>query len=133
MTSKKYAAAAVCFLALAGCAGIDGTYTPACLAHAGNSITLANGRFAWDKFTDQVLVNDRGEAVDQFPGYPVRGRYRIEGDTVHFDSCTGETLPAMHLRREGNRRLLLTDEQLEGWPGDARLTRCALVLGGRPE
>jgi hypothetical protein len=120
-------------LLLAGCASIDGTYTPGCLSHAGNSITLNGGRFVWDKFTDQVLVNDRGEVVDQFPAYPVRGRYSMEGDTLYFDSYTGETLPKMHLRRDGKKPLLLTDEQLKGWPHDKKLTRCALVPGGPPD
>jgi hypothetical protein len=123
----RRSAAALLFALLAGCAGIDGTYTPGCLSHAGNSITLKDGRFVWDKFTDQVLVNDRGEVVDQFPGYPVRGRYRVEGDTLHFASYTDEPLPTMHLRRDGEKPLLLTDEQLKGWPHDKNLTRCALT------
>ena len=129
----RRSAAALLFTLLAGCTSIDGTYTPGCLSHAGNSITLKDGRFVWDKFTDQVLVNDREEVVDQFPGYPVRGRYRMEGDTLYFDSYTGETLPKMHLRRDGEKPLLLTEEQLKGWPHDRNLTRCALILGGLPE
>jgi hypothetical protein len=133
MTRPSAAAAASFLTFLAGCASIDGTYTPGCLSHAGNSITLKDGRFVWDKFTDQVLVNDRGEVVDQFPDYPVRGRYSIEGDTLHFDSYTGETLPAMHVRRDGDKPLLLTDEQLKGWPHDENLTRCALIPGVPPQ
>jgi hypothetical protein len=129
----RRSAAAVLLTLLAGCASIDGTYTPGCLSHAGNSITLKDGRFVWDKFTDQVLVNDRGEVVDQFPNYPVRGRFSLEGDTLHFDSYTGEPLPTMHLRRDGEKPLLLTVEQLKGWPHDNNLTRCALTPDGAPE
>ena len=129
--TRRSAAASLLFVALlAGCATIDGTYTPGCLSHAGNSITLDHGRFVWDKFTDQVLVNDQGEVVDQFPDYPVRGRYSIEGDTLYFDSYTGKPLPTMHLRRDGENLLLLTDEQLKGWPHDPKLTRCALTPDG---
>jgi len=134
MTVQQLVAVTASLLCLiAGCASHDGTYTPDCIAHAGNSIKLDGGRFVWDKFTDQVLVNDAGEVIDQFPEYPVRGRYRIEGETLNFESYTGEPLPEMHLRREGHRTFLLTNEQLEVWPSDRRRTRCALVLGGHPE
>jgi hypothetical protein len=134
MTVKQLVAVTTSLLCVvAGCASHDGTYTPDCIAHAGNSIKLDGGRFVWDKFTDQVLVNDAGEVVDQFPQYPLRGRYRMEGETLHFESWTGEALPAMHMRREGSRTFLLTDRQLEAWPADRQRTRCALVLGGHPD
>jgi hypothetical protein len=132
-TKQRIAATAALVCLVGGCASLDGTYTPDCIAHAGNSIKLDGGRFVWDKFTDQVLVNDAGEVVDQFPEYPVRGRYRLEGETLDFESYTGEPLPRMHMRREGNRTFLLTDRQLEAWPADRQRTRCALVLGGYPK
>jgi hypothetical protein len=50
--------------------------------------------------------------------------------TLHFEPYTGEPLPAMHMRREGNRVFLLTDQQLKAWSSDRQRTRCALVLGG---
>lgn len=118
---------------LAGCASYEGSYTPACIAYAGDNIELNGGRFVWDKFTDQVLVNDAGEVVDQFPEYPLRGRYRLDGETLHFESYTGEALPDMHLRREGPRTYLLTDKQMESQQTTGELAKCALVQGGRQE
>lgn len=130
MTRRSAAAGALFLLLLAGCASIDGTYTPGCLSHAGNSITLNGGRFVWDKFTDQVLVNDAGEKVDMYPEYPLRGRYSVEGDTVHFESYTGEPLPVMHLQRESGKTYLLTDKQRDTWL-TAR-PRCPLTLATHP-
>jgi hypothetical protein len=117
---------------MAGCASYDGTYSPDCLAHAGNRITLDNGRFVWDKFTDQVLVNDAGEVVDQYPEYPLRGRYSLHGETVHFESYTGEPLPPMHLKREDNKTYLLTPKQLESWETPGTRPRCPLTRDTTP-
>ena len=111
---------------LAGCASFDGTYAPDCMAHSGDRITLDSGRFVWDKFTDQVLVNDAGEKVDLYPDYPLRGRYSLEGDTVHFESYTGEPLPVMHVQRENDKTYLLTDKQRTSWQTDR--PRCPLTL-----
>jgi hypothetical protein len=127
----RIAAAVLLSCLLAGCASYDGIYSPDCLAHAGNRITLDNGRFVWDKFTDQVLVNDAGEVVDQYPEYPLRGRYSLEGETVHFESYTGEPLPIMHLQREDNKTYLLTAQQLESWEPPATRPRCPLALDSR--
>lgn len=123
---KRLRGAACLLSLLAGCASVDGTYSPDCIAYAGNRITLQNGRFVWDKFTDQVLVNDAGEVVDMYPEYPLRGRYRIEGDAVHFESYTGEPLPVMHLQREDAKTYLLTDKQRDSWHTDR--PRCPLAL-----
>jgi hypothetical protein len=123
---QRIAATLLCLLA--GCASYDGTYSPDCIAFAGNRVTLDNGRFVWDKFTDQVLVNDAGEVVDMYPEYPMRGRYRMEGDTVHFESYIGEPLPVMHLHREDQKTYLLTDKQLESWQNPADRPRCPLLL-----
>ena len=134
ITTKHRIAATLALTCLAaGCASIEGSYTPDCIAFSGNDIRLDRGRFVWDKFTDQVLVNDAGEVIDQYPEYPMRGRYRLEGQTIHFDSYTGEPLPSMLLRREGDRTYLLTDSQHEAWLNANQRPRCPLVLGGRAE
>jgi hypothetical protein len=115
---------------LTGCASHEGTYTPACTAYAGDEIELADGRFVWDKFTDQVVIDDAGEKVDQFPEHPVRGRYRIEGSKLILESDGAGPLPGMVLHRQGNDRYLMTDEQFEAFSQTGELDDCALILGG---
>jgi hypothetical protein len=131
MISKQCIAAAVSVVCLTGaCTSFDGTYRPDCMAHAGNRITLQDGRFVWEKFTDQVRVNDAGQVVDPFPDYPLQGRYRIEDDIVHFEPDTGQSLPDMHLQHEGQKTYLLTEKQLQSWPSTR--PRCPLALESTP-
>ena len=39
---------------LFGCASHDGTYSPGCIAYEGSKISLSDGQFVWEKFTDSV-------------------------------------------------------------------------------
>lgn len=117
-------------LSLCACASIEGRYTPDCAAFAGNVIELADGRFEWDKFTDQVRVDDAGKAVDAFPDYPVRGGYRIDGSRVLLTADGGEALPVLHLVRTAGRSYLYTEAEYALWDRDGSHARCALVLGG---
>lgn len=123
----------LCASALTACASHEGTYSPACIAYAGDSIELDGGRFEWDKFTDQVIVNDAGEKIDQFPDYPMRGRYGIEGQKLILEPDTGEPPRDMYLQREGDDYYLLTADQFEEWQETGKRDNCALVLGGHPE
>ena len=51
---------------LSGCpaSSMEGQFLPACPAYAGDSISLSNGRYEWDKFTDMVNVDADGSIVD---------------------------------------------------------------------
>ena len=113
---------------LAGCVSHEGTYAPSCIAYAGSNITLTAGEFVWDKFTDEVIVNDDGEVVDQFPGYPLRGTYRINGQIVLMTSGDGEVLERMYLQRRDADSYLYTAEQFEHWKTTGEHAKCALVL-----
>lgn len=115
---------------LAGCSYYDGLYSPACPAYAGDTIKLGEGDFVWEKFTDEVIVDDDGEVENQFPGYPMRGTYRVEGRTVSFKSASGDALENMHLQQCNNRHYLLTKEQFEAYKKTGECAECALVLGG---
>lgn len=115
---------------LAGCVSHEGTYSPACVAYAGSNIELTDGEFIWEKFTDSVLVDEDGQVVNQFPGYPMHGSYRVEGQTVYMESASGDSLPNMYLHRDGDRQYLLTAEQSESWEKTGKYADCALVLGG---
>jgi len=117
-------------LLLAACNSYEGTYSPSCVAFAGSNIVLTNGRFTWEKFTDAVVVDDEGNVVNQFPGYPMQGSYRIEGRTVHMKATSGEPLADMYLHEHNDRQFLLTEEQSKAWNDTGEIAQCALVLGG---
>ncbi len=118
---------------LAGCVSHEGTYSPACIAYAGSEIKLDNGQFVWEKFTDSVVVDNDGQIVNQFPGYPLHGAYRIDGQTVYMDSASGESMENMYFRRHDDRYYLLTAEQFEAWEKTGEYAECALMLGGSPD
>lgn len=115
---------------LCGCVSHDGTYLPDCQAYAGSSIELSDGQFVWEKFTDSVVLDDAGNVVNQFPGYPLHGSYRVAGQTLNLQAASGESLPKMYLQRHHNRQFLLTAEQFETWEATGKHEDCALVLGG---
>ena len=115
---------------LSACATSDGTYSPACIAFAGDTIELSNHRFSWDKFTDQVIVDENGEMVDQFPEYPRRGAFRVDGQRLVLTSDAREELDVMYLVTEGERTYLLTSEQRDEQQKSGNTPTCALVKGG---
>jgi len=114
---------------LFGCVSHEGTYSPDCIAYAGSNIRLSDGQFVWEKFTDSVVLDDAGEVVNQFPGYPMRGTYRIDEQTLYMESDAGESLENMYLHQRNNRQYLLTVEQFEAWEKTGAHADCALMLG----
>lgn len=125
----RFAGLLVLAWVLPGCATHEGTYAPDCIAYAGDRIKLERGRFVWDKFTDQALVDDAGRRIDPFPEYPVLGRYRLEDQRVVFDSYTDEELPDMYLETDERGSWLLTREQFERWAEQGTAPDCPLILG----
>ena len=115
---------------LCACATHDGIYSPGCIAYEGSKIRLSEGRFSWERFTDAIVVDADGNAVNQFPGYPMQGSYRLEGQTVQWQADSGESLAEMYLQRHKDRYYLLTAGQLAAWQQVGEFADCALVLGG---
>ena len=113
-----------------GCATHEGTYSPGCMAYAGSTISLNDGQFTWEKFTDEVTVDDGGEVINPFPGYPLHGSYRIEGQTVYMESDAGEVMDNLYLREHDRRYYLLTSKQREVAEKTGNFDECALTLGG---
>lgn len=112
---------------LSGCVSHEGTYSPDCVAYAGSKITLSDGQFTWEKFTDEVVVNDNGETVNQFPGYPMRGTYRINGQIVRMESADGKAMENMYLHRHDEHSYLYTQQQFEAWEASGKTAECALI------
>lgn len=112
-------------LLLSGCKAIDGTYQPSCVAFAGSEIRLEGGRFVWDKFTDQVVVDEQGNTVDQFPDFPRQGSYAVSNDAVTLSADTGSTETFYLLRDEG-AVYLLTSEEKSTYDATGERPRCAL-------
>lgn len=112
----------------AACASHDGTYSPACAAYAGSVIELRRGEFEWTKFTDQVIVDSHGERVDQFPGYPMRGTYRIDRQSVSMTSSDGRALDSMYLHERDGETYLYTAAEYDALQATGEAAKCPLRL-----
>lgn len=124
---------ALCFslTIVAGCAtdtNIAGTYQPSCVAFEGNTIILAEEKFTWDKFTDEIRVDDSGNEIDPFPGFPVRGTYTVDEDVLHLTTDIGELAAKLHLVRRPGQVYLLTADEFEAWQENGEVPKCALLL-----
>ena len=115
---------------LFGCKSYVGTYSPSCVAFSGNKISLNKGEFVWEKFTDMVVLDDDGNSINQFPGYPMQGIYRVEGQTVIMQSAAGEALHNMYLQKNNESLHLLTEDELKSLGKTGEYPYCSLVLGG---
>jgi len=113
---------------LSACVSHEGTYLPGCAAYVGSKITLSDGQFVWEKFTDEVVVNDDGEKVNQFPGYPLRGSYRIDGQMVRMKSAAGAAMPTLYLGRHDEQRYLMTADEFSAWEKTGSFDDCTLQL-----
>ena len=113
---------------LSACPSHEGTYSPGCIAYAGSNITLSDGQFAWEKFTDALVVDDDGNVVNQFPGYPMRGSYRTDGQTAYLEPDRGGPVQRMYLHRHRNSYYLLTADEFELWEKTGNIADCTLQL-----
>ena len=80
-------------LIMSGCMTYEGRYAPSCLAYAGSEIQLNDGRYVWSRFTDQVVIDEDGNAVDPFPGFP------REGASTSTPACCPSTAVRARSRR----------------------------------
>ena len=118
---------------LFGCVSHEGTYSPDCIAFSGSNISLSDKQFVWEKFTDSIVVDEDGEVVNQFPGFPLKGSYRIDGHKLHMEPDIGVSVEDMYFHRHENRQYLLTAEQFEAWQESGTYAGCALMLDGNPD
>ena len=115
-------------LLLVGCKQIDGTYQPGCPAFEGDTIVLQDGRVTWDRFTDQIIVDADGNALDPFPDFPQYGNYEVDGNQLHLAIDGKSTGATLHIRRVGERVLLLNTENLAEYERTGEYNDCTLTL-----
>lgn len=117
-------------LLLGGCQSIEGRYEPACAAFEGDTIELSDGRFTWNRFTDEVRIDAAGNKIDPFPDFPKHGRYERDGAQIalHVDDDTTRATYASH--SQAGETYLLTSSQLDKYLYDGVVEDCALKRVG---
>jgi hypothetical protein len=116
---------------LAACTELEASFEPACAALEGDRIVLADRRFEWDHFTDQIRIGPDDLPVDPFPDYPKRGSYRIDRGRVELTTAAGERLPDWYLVESDERLWLLAADEHAAWLAGAGLPTCALSAADR--
>lgn len=111
---------------VAGCASHQGLYEPACMAFAGETIELRDDEFRWQRFTDEVGVDDNGNLIDPFPGFPKSGGYTVSNATVQLHPSDDSDSVTRHLHKQHDGVYLLTPEQHAAVVGGADMPDCAL-------
>ena len=117
---------AVFALALSGCKSYEGLYAPACAAYSGSEIKLSGGQFHWSKFTDQVVIDEQGNTVDPFPGFPREGAYEVDGNTITLAPSSGGVAETLYIVVDGEDVYLLTAAENTEYSAGGALPQCAL-------
>lgn len=115
-------------LFVAACAGHEGSYEPACIAFAGDRIELRDGRFSWQRFTDQRTLDDAGNVVNPFPGFPKTGSYRISSGRLELVTDDDVRLDDWFIVESAGSRYLLNAKQHRAFVDGGKLPDCALEL-----
>lgn len=127
MRTRIPVAMTLCLL-LCACSNIDGVYSPDCAAYSGSQIVLKDGQFTWTKFTDEVVVDEAGDKVDQFPGFPLRGEYDKSGEKISLERGEGEESTEMHLSEINEDLFLYTAGEFDLFVETGKRPDCALKL-----
>ena len=111
---------------LYGCTSYEGLYAPSCIAYAGSEIRLADGRYAWTKFTDQVVVDEDGNTVDPFPGFPREGRYERQGNRVTLAAGPDSAPETMFLLEDNGDVYLYSTAEWNAFETSGKRPACPL-------
>jgi len=113
-------------LFLSACANHEGIYEPACIAYEGDKIELQDGRFTWQRYTDERTVDDAGNVVEPFPGFPKTGSYRVSAEKLELVTDDNVSLDDWFIVEHARQRYLLDAEQHNAFLEGGELPRCAL-------
>jgi len=111
---------------LCACTSIDGMYAPACTAFEGSEIELHDDRFTWRRFTDERKLDEHGEPVDAFPGFPKTGRYSIHDSQVDLHPDDSPSTVSFYVYDDANGTYMLSGAENLQYEKDGGIPECAL-------
>lgn len=117
---------------LTGCGStavaVDGSYEPSCTAFAGESISLRDGLYSWNKYTDARRIGPNGEVTDPYPDFPKTGAYGRDGTVIRLLDDNGVAMATWYLHEHQGRLALLNQDQQDAWSADGSYPDCMLVM-----
>ena len=126
--TRQFALVFLACSSIAACGSLEGTFEPACMAFEGDRVVFAGGRFEWHRFTDERRIDDSGNVIDPFPGYPLTGRYKMRKSVVEFVVAEGTRPDNMVLFETETDVYLLSVEQNAAAIAGEGLPTCPLRL-----
>ena len=114
---------------LSACAPHAGRYAPDCMAMAGSVVNLDGSSFVWERFTDEVRIDEGGNKIEPYPDYPKRGTYRKEGSALYLETDNGDPVATFYLHKDAESYRLLTVEEHNAWEQSGEYARCVLTRG----
>lgn len=108
------------------CANHEGMYEPACIAYQGDEIELQDGRFIWQRYTDERTVDEAGNVVEPFPGFPKSGSYRVSAGRLELVTDDNVRLDNWFIVEHAGKRYLLDAQQHNAFFEGGDLPKCAL-------
>lgn len=113
-------------LLLSACANHEGMYEPACIAFQGDKIELQDGRFTWQRYTDERTVDEAGNVVEPFPGFPKTGSYHVSAGRLELVTDDNVRLDDWFVVEHAGQRYLLDAEQHNVFLEGGKLPKCVL-------
>jgi hypothetical protein len=101
-------------------------YEPACIAYQGDKIELRDGRFTWQRYTDERTVDKAGNVVDPFPGFPKTGSYRVAAGRLELVTDDNARLDDWFIVERAGQRYLLNAQQHKAFLEGGEPPKCAL-------
>ena len=98
------------------------------MAFEGDTIKLDDGRFVWQRFTDERTVDDAGNVVDPFPGFPKTGTYRVAAGRLELVSDDNVRIEDWFIIERDGQRYLLTSKQHRVFLDGGEMPKCPLKL-----
>lgn len=96
------------------------------MAYEGDEIELEDSRFTWRRFTDQRHIDENGEPVDAFPGFPKTGRYVYHDAQLDLIPDDGQAMVSFYIQNESRSKYLLTTTENAQFEHDRIMPECAL-------
>jgi hypothetical protein len=113
-------------LLLSACANHEGIYEPACIAYQGDKIELQDGRFTWQRYTDERTVDEAGNVVEPFPEFPKTGSYRVSAGKLELVTDDNVAMDDWFVVEHAGQRYLLDAGQHNAFLEGGELPKCAL-------
>jgi len=89
-------------------------------------VSLSDSRFEWHKFTDQREINEQGEIIDPFPGFPKSGAFADRDGRIEFQPDDGSIIADHFVVEHLDDWFLMSQNEHQRFLTENQISNCAL-------